>query len=412
MLGHIAAMARYPFSVARWLALKAGLSSATRISTLAMGTLLLMAAMLALFAGLTINASKLERLAEEWADHTREVLERTAEIESATNATIRGERGYLLTQDETFLEPYHQGEEDLRRSLAELQVLASDDPMQASRVEQLAQRVDDYLAVVSSIIAAENAGRHGEAVQRVRAYEGRQSIRAIMQELAAIDEIEERVLTRRTAQAQASKIRSQRLEYLLGSVGILLLALGAVATLALRRSLLREAAVRSELHRIATTDELTGLANRHELFSSLDRMIATSRRSSRPLSLAILDIDRFKLVNDLHGHPAGDEVIRLVSEMALAMMREQDLVGRLGGEEFVIAFPDCSAAFAVAACERLREGVAALPILLADGKSLRITISFGVAQLQDDDRTRLISRADEALYRAKKGGRNQVYLAA
>jgi len=378
-----------------------------------MSTLLLMAAMLALFAVLTFNASQQELRAEGWADHSREVLDRTAEIDSATNATIRGERGYLLTHDETFLDPYYDGEQQLRQSLAELLILADDNPMQMSRVERLGQRVDEYLAVVSSIIAAERAGRHEEALRRVRAYEGRQSIRAITQELDIIDEIEERTLARRNAAALASKLRSQRLEYLLGSVGLLLLALGAIATLALRRSLLREEAVRRELHRFATTDELTGLANRRELFSSLDRMIASSRRSTRPLSLAILDIDRFKLVNDLHGHPAGDEVIRRVGEMALAMMREQDLVGRLGGEEFVIAFPDCGTGFALAACERLREGMAALPILLPEGKALQVTISFGLAELASgDDRTRLISRADEALYRAKKGGRNQVQLAA
>jgi len=378
-----------------------------------MGTLWLMAAMLALFAVLTFNASQQELRTEGWADHSREVLNRTAEIDSATNATIRGERGYLLTHDETFLEPYYDGEQQLRQSLAELLILAKDNPMQMSRVERLSQRVDEYFAVVSSIIATERAGRHDEALRRVRAYEGRQSIRAITQELDIIGEIEERTLARRTAAALASKLRSQRLEYLLGSVGLLLLALGTIATLALRRSLLREEAVRRELHRFATTDELTGLANRRELFSSLDRMIAASRRSDRPLSIAILDIDRFKLVNDLHGHPAGDEVIRRVGEMALAMMREQDLVGRLGGEEFVIAFPDCAAGFAMAACERLREGMAALPILLPEGKALQVTISFGVAELTSgDDRTRLISRADEALYRAKKGGRNQVQLAA
>jgi diguanylate cyclase (GGDEF)-like protein len=195
--------------------------------------------------------------------------------------------------------------------------------------------------------------------------------------------------------------------------GLLLLVIGAYSSLALRNAIKREQAIRAELDRVATTDELTGLANRRELFSSLDRMIAAARRSGRPVSVAVLDIDRFKLVNDTHGHPAGDEVIRRISEMAKLLMREQDLVGRLGGEEFLIAFPDCPAHEAVAACERLRQGIAALPVLLPNGVALSVTISSGVAELTaSDDRKAIISRADVALYAAKKGGRDQVRLAA
>ena len=161
------------------------------------------------------------------------------------------------------------------------------------------------------------------------------------------------------------------------------------------------------------TDELTGLANRREALAAIDRMIAAARRYNRPLTLAILDIDRFKLVNDSHGHPAGDEVIRAVAEAAAKIMREHDLVGRLGGEEFIMAFPDCATSAAMAACERLREAIAQTPIILESGAALTVTISFGVARLSDSEsRTTLIGRADQALYFAKKGGRNQVQLAA
>ena len=105
--------------------------------------------------------------------------------------------------------------------------------------------------------------------------------------------------------------------------------------------------------------KLIGLANRRELFSSLDRMIAASRRSGRPVSVAVLDIDRFKLVNDTHGHPAGDEVIRRISEMSRLMMRDQDLVGRLGGEEFVVVVSARSAEMAALQVNVLRQRLSA-----------------------------------------------------
>jgi diguanylate cyclase (GGDEF)-like protein len=221
------------------------------------------------------------------------------------------------------------------------------------------------------------------------------------------------VLENRRERSDMAAARSDKFQKVLTVTGILLLAIGMIASAILRGAISREAEARTELKRLVTTDELTGLANRRELFASLDRMIAQSRRSHRPLALAVLDIDRFKLVNDTYGHPAGDEVIRRVAEMTLLMMREQDLVGRLGGDEFVIVFPDCTDNDAYTACERLRQGIAALPVLLPDGSSLSVTVSTGATSLDaEDDRTRLIGRADEALYRAKKSGRDQVQLAA
>ena len=166
-------------------------------------------------------------------------------------------------------------------------------------------------------------------------------------------------------------------------------------------------------HWVPATDELPGLANRREILHALDWLIGAARRSGRPLSVAVLDIDHFKRVNDAHGHPAGDEVIRRVAQLAVEVMRDQDLVGRLGGEEFVIAMPDTAVETARQACERLREALSVLPILLPTGKAVTVTLSTGVTQFaSEDDRTQLIARADEALYWAKKQGRNRVLLAA
>jgi diguanylate cyclase (GGDEF)-like protein len=406
-------MSRYSLPAPSPLARLSRQANPARLGNLALAALLLMAVLLALFVSLTISASSLQSQSQQTANHTREVLLQSARIRNAANETVRGERGYLLTSNREFLQPYDYGRTQLAQALAQLEGLTRDNPPQADRVAMLHALSDQFLATVAQIVALEQNGQHSAAVRHVRTGEGRLAILAMLKQLDAIEAVERELLAQRNAVTASAERRLRNLITLLGSIGVLLLALGVFATFALRRSLAREAMTSAELRRLATTDELTGLANRRELFASLDRMIATARRSGRPLSLAILDIDCFKLVNDLHGHPAGDEVIRRVSEMALAMMREQDLVGRLGGEEFVIVFPDCEATFALSASERLREGIAALPILLPNGKALQITLSFGVAQLHTaDDRTTLIARADEALYRAKKGGRDQVQLAA
>ena len=174
-----------------------------------------------------------------------------------------------------------------------------------------------------------------------------------------------------------------------------------------------EARVREELHRRAVTDDLTGLANRRELLASLERAIAGSRRNRRPLALAVLDIDHFKRINDNHGHPAGDAVIRRIALLAVEVMRGQDTVGRLGGEEFAVVLPDCTAEDALAACERLRTAVRDTDLEMETGLPIYITLSTGVAVFERSDTAEtMIARADAALYAAKHGGRDQVKLAA
>jgi diguanylate cyclase (GGDEF)-like protein len=270
-----------------------------------------------------------------------------------------------------------------------------------------------HLNTVASLIALERAGRHDEAIRRIRAGENRHRIEAIMREIDKFETIERTLLVERTEAARRASAQDSLFEYLVCAVGLAMVGVATVAAVALRRSLLREAVVRAELRRIAVTDELTGLANRREILHALDWLIGAARRSGRPLSVAVLDIDHFKRVNDVHGHPAGDEVIRRVAHLAVEIMRDQDLVGRLGGEEFVIAMPNTDLEHARLACERLRLALGELSILLPTGSAVAVTLSTGVTQFSgSEDRTQLIARADEALYSAKQQGRNRVLLAA
>lgn len=161
---------------------------------------------------------------------------------------------------------------------------------------------------------------------------------------------------------------------------------------------------------LAETDALTGLANRRRVMTQLDHMILDARRQSYPLVLIVFDIDRFKHVNDTYGHVEGDKVLKSVAEIAMSQAREMDLVGRVGGEEFVWIAPRMNQLQAEQAAERLRVAVSHNS---AVGPVPGVTISVGLAQLGPSDTSLLLfSRADTALYAAKQGGRNLVKLAA
>lgn len=172
----------------------------------------------------------------------------------------------------------------------------------------------------------------------------------------------------------------------------------------------------SELHRLqrelehaARIDELTGVYNRRALFEYAEQDFAHSRRHGRPFSLLIIDIDRFKQINDTYGHPVGDRIIRSVADQTRLAVREVDRLGRIGGEEFVVLLPETDVEQAAEIAERVR--LAAMkPTELQSGVSLKPTVSIGVASLFPEDRAvhDLYQRADEALYRAKEGGRNKV----
>jgi len=163
-----------------------------------------------------------------------------------------------------------------------------------------------------------------------------------------------------------------------------------------------------EFARQARQDPLTAIANRRAFDEALDREYARARRGGGSMSIALVDIDHFKAINDRHSHAVGDEVLRRVAAYLQSACRGFDLVARWGGEEFALLLPETSRPTARAICERLRVGLAALDLGdLAPG--LRLTASFGVADAAtSDNRHRLLQDADEALYRAKANGRNRV----
>jgi two-component system cell cycle response regulator len=169
-----------------------------------------------------------------------------------------------------------------------------------------------------------------------------------------------------------------------------------------------------EIRALTLTDPLTGCYNRRYLDERLVEQFVRSQRSGRELSLAIVDIDHFKRVNDTHGHAAGDEVLRGLADILIREMRAQvDWVARIGGEEFVVLLPETGLEAARLVAERLRIAVAAAHFNVDEVTTLRITASFGVAtRLEGDTAESLLARADAMLYRAKKSTRNLVVATA
>jgi two-component system cell cycle response regulator len=161
----------------------------------------------------------------------------------------------------------------------------------------------------------------------------------------------------------------------------------------------------------AITDALTGLHNRRYMESHLGTLVEQAAARSRPISVLILDIDFFKSINDSHGHAAGDEVLKEFSRRLKKAVRGIDLACRYGGEEFVVVMPDTDIAMATMVAERLRRRIAAEPFPINQNtRTVQATISIGIAAMRsaEDRPADIIKRADQALYRAKREGRNRV----
>ncbi len=175
---------------------------------------------------------------------------------------------------------------------------------------------------------------------------------------------------------------------------------------------IRDISVRKQLEarlaRLATTDDLTGICNRRCIHEKTRMELARCRRYRTPLTLAMLDVDHFKRVNDSYGHAVGDEVLQAMVGEVQAVIRDTDLFGRVGGEEFAILFTDTPLDVAQRVCERIRLGIAAMTVDTAAGP-LTLTVTIGLSGAAGDDTPdALFERADKALYRGKAGGRNQV----
>ena len=169
-----------------------------------------------------------------------------------------------------------------------------------------------------------------------------------------------------------------------------------------------EAVYHEEIYRMMITDGLTGIANRRKLDEALENEFLRAKRYGRPLSIAILDADHFKKVNDNHGHIVGDFVLKKLATLFQQNIRREELLGRYGGEEFVVVMPEVDSSGAFQLAEKLRKTVETT-VFKSSETELPVTISVGVATLGEENSVKdFLDTADQALYRSKEEGRNRV----
>ena len=178
----------------------------------------------------------------------------------------------------------------------------------------------------------------------------------------------------------------------------------------LRSALLDVEKARGEAEALALLDPLTGMYNRRHFFALAERELERNVRNHNPVSVIMLDIDHFKVINDTHGHQAGDQVLQEVATIISDNVRTADTPCRYGGEEFAILLPETDPAVSVTIGERIRQAIEAKKLKISEG-SISITASVGIASLAASDDSEidvLVGMADQALYEAKKSGRNRV----
>jgi len=181
--------------------------------------------------------------------------------------------------------------------------------------------------------------------------------------------------------------------------------------LAARRRKLLEHELRTRnaaLEHLTSTDALTGVRNRRALEEEVHRLVSRSRRHGRPVAALLVDVDHFKAVNDEHGHAAGDAALRQIAARLRCVLRAEDVLGRWGGEEFLVLLPEIGALGAATTAERLRRAVAASPVGTED-TARWVTISIGWAVWDDHEPDELVAAADRELLAAKRSGRDRVF---
>ena len=189
---------------------------------------------------------------------------------------------------------------------------------------------------------------------------------------------------------------------------VLLEAIVAVVLLGFGALMLANEFITSELRHLAEMDPLTNVFNRRAFLTLLDKAISAAQRTGTAVPVLVMDLDHFKNINDTWGHRAGDDVLRHFVMLAHRCLRKEDVMGRLGGEEFAIFLPNASAAGALAVAERLRALVEAQPVATGP-QSIPLTVSVGVTLCAHGDAAgAALQRADEAMYLAKERGRNRV----
>lgn len=317
-----------------------------------------------------------------------------------------GQRGYLLTGDTAYLEPYHQGLEDLDDTMLKLRQAVAGDADSIALVRKIERSKSEKVMELARTITLAQAGNREAAMAFVRTDDGRRVMDLLRRDLGILLY---RWRYRRSLASQDAHTRVIFESAALSAIAALVCGLIGYAAFVQRRAFARARDASIVLSEQATHDALTGLPNRRHLLAALDTLPAECAREGARVALLYLDIDGFKLVNDTLGHAAGDALLRELSRALRSTIREDDLLARVGGDEFVVLTRHrADDAQLRELAQRLIACVNATGERQYAGR-FAIGVSIGITTFPDRTSTglELLDVADSAMYRAKRAGRAQ-----
>ncbi|NTV94446.1 MAG: diguanylate cyclase [Thiobacillus sp.] len=372
---------------------------------LLLGYAVLLAAVLGLGWFATGKMRQLQTITEDLYSHPFAVSNAATELK----ASLFDLRLHIL--EEVFLRRGDGNRAELARHIAEQSKLARrnlaiikanflGDMAQVSRLEADLDRWD---GVRGEIFAAAHAGDYDRARDLALGI-GTQTFDELTEPVEYI------LSFARNKGRDYARQASERSDEIVSRTGTLIAVMVFIILTTAVAVFLRVRYLQRELQRQATLDFLTGIPNRRHFMVQAERELHLGRRHASPFSLVVSDLDHFKSINDRHGHPAGDQVLKHFCAVGRQALRKSDILGRIGGEEFAILLPNTGLTEALVVAERVRKAVAETGLDLGNGTTLHITGSFGLTAHGDGDRDLddLLRRADAALYEAKESGRNRV----
>ncbi len=343
--------------------------------------------------------------------HTHEVEVLVESVISQLKDAETGQRGYLLTNELIYLEPYEASTIIIYKVLNDLKILTNDNLRQQKRINYIARLVNEKLAELKETIELNKAGNRAGAIEIVLTHSGKETMDNIRTSIDIMQSEEEQLLTLRQ-QASHSAIQVALSITSFGGIFVfsLIFFIAFIIVRDTNLHITERKQAEEKLEYLATHDSLTELYNRRELEQRITEEVDRATRYGHVLSACMLDIDHFKSINDTYGHQAGDNVLQDVAKVFKSTIRKTDYAVRYGGEEFFAILPETSFAKAKELAERLRSQIANHPFPIEENKELKLTVSIGIATFPEHAKSwqDLVEVADSTMYTAKKAGRNQV----
>jgi diguanylate cyclase (GGDEF)-like protein len=350
-----------------------------------------------------------------WISHTQEVITLTTKTESMIKDMVSGQRGYLLTHHNEYLENFVSSTSNMNNVLNQLTLMTTDNPTQQQNIVELAQLSNALRLHLNKIIDLVRQDQSDAGLALLKTGKGKHTMDAIREVIKRMLDEERRLLEIRIESAKLAAHESLIEIALIIAIGAVLLIVIALLIVYYMRIKQNEALEREKLleyfeHK-ANTDFLTGLVSRSHFFELAEHELHRTQRNKKSLSVLMMDIDFFKNINDKYGHKTGDLVLQKLADVCKNELREIDIIGRIGGEEFAFVLPETTASLALEVAERIRQILMNTSMQLdQQNRQFNFTVSIGAATMTNFESTvdDLLQKADAALYQAKNSGRNKV----